>query len=222
MRIWRRPNPTPENRARVLDISRATLDSEFLRANRWDEKARGQATLAGSWFAVTQAVAAVAAGSHVGKAWVVALVAGLVLQAGTLVMNLVRAANVWEPRDRLEFGRETIEALEGRMSEPAADVATALLGGPSVRCVTWVSTPLWPTNVEVSWNARPWSGSTVTIVNTSGPAQIAVVSLVTRLPSSLTRRSIPRLCSLIDPPYRARDGCSPPALDAPEAAGPPA
>jgi hypothetical protein len=126
MRIWRRPDPTSENRARVLDISRATLDSEFLRANRWDEKARGQATLAGSWFAVTQAVAAVAAGSHVEKVWVVVLAAGLTLQAGALVMNLVRAATVWEPRDRTEFGRETLEALDARMSEPVAEMATAL------------------------------------------------------------------------------------------------
>lgn len=116
-----------QNLARVLDISRATLDTEFLRANRWDEKARGQATLAGSWFAVTQAVAAIAVAANAPTGWVLALAFGLALQAGALVMNLVRAANVWKPRDRTEFGRETLEALEGRMNEPAAEVVDALL-----------------------------------------------------------------------------------------------
>jgi hypothetical protein len=116
-----------QNLARVLDIARATLDTEFLRANRWDEKARGQATLAGSWFAVTQAVAAIAIAASTPKGWVLALTLGLALQAGALVMNLVRAADVWKPRDRNEFGRETLEALEGRMDEPAAEVVDALL-----------------------------------------------------------------------------------------------
>lgn len=127
MGFLRRADPAVENRARVLDIARATLDSEFLRANRWDEKARGQATLAGTWFAVTQAVSAVAAGNHVPNGWVVALAFGLVLQAAALVMNLLRSASVWKPRDRLEFGRETLDALNDRMSEPPDQVVSDLL-----------------------------------------------------------------------------------------------
>jgi hypothetical protein len=127
MAFLKRADPAVENRARVLDIARATLDSEFLRANRWDEKARGQATLAGTWFAVTQAVSAVAAGSHVPKEWVVALAVGLVLQAGALVMNLLRSAAVWKARDRLEFGRETLNALDERMSDPPDEVVEGLV-----------------------------------------------------------------------------------------------
>ncbi|HEY5192680.1 MAG TPA: hypothetical protein VIJ39_02265 [Solirubrobacteraceae bacterium] len=119
---------TSQNLSRVLDIARATLDSELERANRWDEKARGQATLAGAWFAVTQTVAAIALGSSAPKGWVIVLSIGLALQAGALVMDLVRAAQVWAPQDRDEFGRETLEALEGRIDEPVAQIAAALIG----------------------------------------------------------------------------------------------
>jgi hypothetical protein len=121
-------DPRSENVARVLDISRETLAFEFQRANRWDEKARGQATLAGSWLAVTQAVAAVALGSHAHKGWVVAATIGLALQAGVFVMTLVRSAAVWKPRGREEFGSETLDALESRMDESSSEIAAALMG----------------------------------------------------------------------------------------------
>jgi hypothetical protein len=118
---------TSENLAHVLDIARGTLDKEFQRANRWDEKARGQATLAGAWLAVTQAVGAVALGSDPGTGWAVAAVIGLALQAAAFVVVLVRSADVWEPRERDEFGSETLEALEGRLDEPPSAVSGALL-----------------------------------------------------------------------------------------------
>jgi hypothetical protein len=128
---WRLPamasDPRSENLARVLDISRATLDAEFQRANRWDEKARGQATLAGAWLAVTQAVAAVALGSGAASGWVLVAAAGLVLQAGALVEVFTKSAVVWRPRERGEFGREALEELEGRMTQPAADMTAELL-----------------------------------------------------------------------------------------------
>ena len=76
---------TSQNLAHVLDTARATLDGEFARANRLDEKARGQATLAGSWFAVTQAVSAIATGTSASKGWIIGLAVGLGLQAVTLL-----------------------------------------------------------------------------------------------------------------------------------------
>jgi hypothetical protein len=119
-------NPRSENTAHVLDISRETLAFEFQRANRWDEKARGQASLAGAWLAVTQAVAAVALGPQANGGWVVVAAIGLALQAAAFVMTLVRSAAVWKPRERNEFGSETLDALEGRLNEPTASVAKAL------------------------------------------------------------------------------------------------
>lgn len=121
-------DPRPENIARVMDIARETLAFEFQRANRWDEKARGQATLAGAWLAVTQAVSAVALGSNPGAGWAIAAVIGLALQAAAFVVVLVRSAAVWEPRDRDEFGSETLEALQDRLDEPPSAVSEALLG----------------------------------------------------------------------------------------------
>jgi uncharacterized membrane protein HdeD (DUF308 family) len=116
-----------ENLTRVLDITRATLDAELTRANRWDEKARGQATLASGWLAVTQAVTAVALGSNP-KNVVVALAAiALVAQAVALYVMLTRSAEVWESQNRDEFGQETIEALRSQMDQPVADVAESLL-----------------------------------------------------------------------------------------------
>ncbi|HEY2768007.1 MAG TPA: hypothetical protein VGI76_07090 [Solirubrobacteraceae bacterium] len=114
---------TSQNLAHVLDIARGTLDSEFQRANRLDEKARGQATLAGSWFAVTQAVAAIAISTNAAKGWIIGLVVGLAIQAIALVVNLAYAADVWRLREREEVGRETLEALKKRVAEPVGAFA---------------------------------------------------------------------------------------------------
>jgi hypothetical protein len=107
-----------ENLASVLDLARSTLDSEFARANRLDEKARGQATLAGSWFAVTQAVAAIAAGPGAEKGWLIALTVGLGLQAVSLFVLMVFAGKVWKQRGRKEVGKETLDKMKDSISEP--------------------------------------------------------------------------------------------------------
>jgi hypothetical protein len=120
-------DPTSANLAHVLEVASGTLDKEFQRANRWDEKARGQATLAGSWFAVTQAVAVVALGSSAPDGWVIGLAVGLVGQAGALVMNLIRVADVWKPREREEVAENTLQDLKGRVQDPSADFAAAMI-----------------------------------------------------------------------------------------------
>jgi hypothetical protein len=94
------------------------LDSEFARANRLDEKARGQATLAGSWFAVTQAVAAIAAGPGAEKGWLIALSIVLGLQAISLFVLMVYAGKVWKQRERKEVGKETLDPMKDSISEP--------------------------------------------------------------------------------------------------------
>ncbi len=118
---------TSQNLAHVLDTARATLDGEFARANRLDEKARGQATLAGSWFAVTQAVSAIATGTSASKGWIIGLAVGLGLQAMALFMLLLRDSAVWKLHDRDEVGPETLEAMRDSVSEPVADFASSAI-----------------------------------------------------------------------------------------------
>jgi hypothetical protein len=100
-----------DNLKHILDAARAALDGEFARAERFDAKARGQATLAGSWFAVTQAVAAVAITAHTHGYWIIVLLCGLTLQAGALYLLLRASAKVWRLRDREEVGRTSLEAM---------------------------------------------------------------------------------------------------------------
>jgi hypothetical protein len=119
----RQLDATSQNLAHVLDTARGTLDSEFRRANRFDEKARGQATLAGAWFAVTQAVTASALGPDTPKGWIIALACGLAFQAAALFMLLRHIADVWRLRDRDEVGPETLEAMRESVTEPVADFA---------------------------------------------------------------------------------------------------
>lgn len=109
---------TSENLQRVLDLARSTLDSEFARANRLDEKARGQATLAGSWFAVTQAVVAIAVGPGAEKGWLIALSSVLGVQALSLFVLMVFAGKVWKQRERKELGEETLEQMKASVSDP--------------------------------------------------------------------------------------------------------
>jgi hypothetical protein len=109
---------TSENLAHTLDIARGTLDSEFARANRLDEKARGQATLAGSWFAVTQAVAAIAAGPGAERGWLIVLSIVLGLQAISLFVLMVFAGKVWKQRERKEVGKEMLEKMKDSASAP--------------------------------------------------------------------------------------------------------
>lgn len=118
---------TSQNLAHTLDVARATLDKEFLRANRLDEKARGQATLAGSWFAITQTVAAIAVGTHAAKGWIIAVVVCLGIQAVALVVVLRWMFDVWKQRDRNEVGIETLGALKDRIANPVDVFASEMI-----------------------------------------------------------------------------------------------
>lgn len=119
---------TPDNLGHVLDMAGATVAADMSRANRFDEKARGIATLAGTWFAVTQAVSSLALTPHTKHGWVLALLAGLALQAVALFMLLVRAASVWKLRERDEVGPETLDAMLRDVTEPADVFASQAVG----------------------------------------------------------------------------------------------
>jgi hypothetical protein len=120
-------SPTARNLAFVLEEARAALDAEWQLANRLDEKARGQATLAGAWFAVTQAIAAAAVAGHVHKGWVYALTAGLALQAVCLVRLLAATASVWKLRNERGCGVASLRAMQGDAeADPVAFAGKAL------------------------------------------------------------------------------------------------
>jgi hypothetical protein len=114
---------TSQNVSHVLDAARTAIDAEFRRAERFDEKARGQATLAGSWFAVTQAVTAALIAPHAAKGWIIAWVVLLLLQAIALCMLLRASAKVWRLRGRQDVGVTSLTAMMESVSEPAADFA---------------------------------------------------------------------------------------------------
>jgi hypothetical protein len=80
--------PAPENVAHMLDAAKTALDDEIALAERLDNKARGAAMLAGSWFAVTQAVAATSLTAHTSSGWIFGCVCGLALQAIALTLML--------------------------------------------------------------------------------------------------------------------------------------
>src|SRR4051812_4936004 len=80
----------------VLDTARDALDHEFQLAERYDAKARGRATLAGSWFAATQAVTAVALKFNDASAWLlVATGVCVFFMVLSLVALLQASARVW-------------------------------------------------------------------------------------------------------------------------------
>jgi hypothetical protein len=121
----------------VLDVARAALDREFQRAERFDAKARGQATLAGSWFAVTQAVSAVSIRPDTPKWWLVGVLAALLLQAVALVLLLAASAAVWKLQERDDVGPETLEAMresagDADFADRAISLYSDILGGAQV------------------------------------------------------------------------------------------
>ncbi|MEJ7656104.1 MAG: hypothetical protein WKF33_03625 [Thermoleophilaceae bacterium] len=112
----------------VLDAARNALDREFQRAERFDAKARGQATLAGSWFAVTQAVAAVSLQPSMRSGWFIALACLVALQAVALIGLLLASARVWRLQERPDIGEEALEGMEQAAKERDPEFASKALG----------------------------------------------------------------------------------------------
>jgi hypothetical protein len=115
---------TSQNLAHALDAARAAIDAELSLAERLDEKARGQATLAGSWFAVTQAIAAISLTAHTHKCWIYGLIAGLGLQAAAFCLLLRASAKVWRLQTELGVGVESLRAMERDTALPASSFAS--------------------------------------------------------------------------------------------------
>ncbi len=97
----------------VLDTARDALDHEFRRAERLDAKARGQATLAGSWFTVALTASALVFRSSNVPAWLVfTLVACLLLGGLSLALLLHASSRVWRLQTRDDVTPATLDAME--------------------------------------------------------------------------------------------------------------
>jgi hypothetical protein len=90
----------PASLGEVLNTARAALDQEFQIAQLLDAKARGLVTLAGQWFAIAQAVAAVAFATHKPHTWMLWAV-GISALVGAVAVGFlfVFSWNVWKIRD---------------------------------------------------------------------------------------------------------------------------
>lgn len=111
--------------AEVVQVGRDALTQEFQISERLDAKARGHVTLAGQWFAVVQAVAAVAfAARGIDDGWLLAVAATAAAGGIALATTVVLSWRVWRIRDeeavspkgllemKEEAEREESEALE--------------------------------------------------------------------------------------------------------------
>ncbi|MEA2395856.1 MAG: hypothetical protein QOJ82_3747 [Solirubrobacteraceae bacterium] len=92
--------PPPEALSEVLSTARAAVEQEFQISERLDAKARALVTLAGQWFAVAQAVSAVAFATKKPHDWMLWTVAGTAL-AGGIALGLLFffCWRVWRIRD---------------------------------------------------------------------------------------------------------------------------
>lgn len=114
----------------VIDAATSALELENQRADRLDSKARNEMTLAGSWFAVVQAVAAVALGSaavlgrNVHEAqtpvgWVIAIAVTAAFGGLALFGAMRQSTQVWKLRDQPAVTQETLEDMtQARRSDP--------------------------------------------------------------------------------------------------------
>jgi hypothetical protein len=92
--------PSPEVLPEVLNTARAAVEQEFQISERLDTKARALITLSGQWFAVAQAVSAVAFTTEKPRDWMLWTVAGTAL-AGGIALGLLFffCWRVWRIRD---------------------------------------------------------------------------------------------------------------------------
>ena len=111
--------PSGDDLRQIIDAARGALDLEFQRAERLDAKTRGQVTLAGSWFAVVQAVAAVALGERAATGWIGAIAGTAVVAGVALVVSIARAADVWKLRPQPAVDQATLgDMLTAAEREP--------------------------------------------------------------------------------------------------------
>ncbi len=106
----------------VVNVARAAVEQEFQISERLDVKARGQMMLAGQWFAVVQAVSAVAFAVRGADGWLLYLVGVVALMGGGLLAcTFVRSSRVWKVREEPALHPEGILDLKARAEADDAE-----------------------------------------------------------------------------------------------------
>lgn len=113
--------PSPESLSEVLSVARAAVDQEFSIAERLDAKARSLVTISAQWFAVSQAVAAVAFSAHKPHDWMLWTVGGTaVVGACALSTLFILCSDVWKIRDEEAVSpRGLLQMLDTALTESA-------------------------------------------------------------------------------------------------------
>jgi hypothetical protein len=105
----------PEALAEVVHTARAAVEQEFQISERLDSKARGLVTLAGQWFAVAQAVSAVAYATKTPHDWMLYAVAGLAATGAiALGFTFLFAWRVWRVRDEGAVSPGGLDQMKAR------------------------------------------------------------------------------------------------------------
>lgn len=93
----------PDDLKRVLELGDSAIAQQFQVSERLDAKARSQVTLAGAWFAVTQAVAAVAYSGSPGHTWLALILLTTFFAGIALFATFFFSYQVWKPRQEKEL-----------------------------------------------------------------------------------------------------------------------
>jgi hypothetical protein len=112
----------------IIGEARSAIDQEFAISERLDSKARGQVTLAGQWFAVVQAVSAVAYSASHPRHWLLYCVAGTALAGGLVLAVLFGfSAAVWRTRKEPALSPRALAEMKAIAADPDRNLLPALV-----------------------------------------------------------------------------------------------
>jgi hypothetical protein len=111
-----------EGLSEVVIVARGAVEQEFQVSERLDAKARGQVTLAGQWFAIVQAVSAVAFAAKAVEGSLLYVVGALALAGGALLARTFWVSSkVWKVRDEDAVHPHGILQLKSKAEAEGAD-----------------------------------------------------------------------------------------------------
>jgi len=121
--------PYADDLKEVVAVARGLLEREFSVAERLDAKARGQVMVAGQWFAVAQAVLAVALNNDgVDHRWLLWTGASLAVGGGiALVLTTVLSWQVWRIREDREVTPQALIQMKDYALRPDRGVLEDLI-----------------------------------------------------------------------------------------------
>jgi hypothetical protein len=111
----------PEAGGIILDSAKAALQQEFQLAERYDAKSRSQVTIAGSWFAVVQAVVAVVVPSITFVPWRVSLFCMASVAGTAFLWSMYMHGRVWKLRPQPGISHGTLAGMTSSAKEMKLD-----------------------------------------------------------------------------------------------------